>query len=190
MFWKVLYLGLAWYNSRILFSVQITFSDLKKNRCQRFFKSSPASANSQIQFVQINVKRKNKIVHWNTVIHKVWVITNLSCDGKKIVTLERSKKKNSKVQSSFQLWYVGRVSTLDKKKILTFYFQRIIIVFSAEYIFQVGKPSILEYQISKKHDTFDAAYDFLIKIGKLSQKWSFWTFSGNQEILSWVVNCK
>ena len=109
---------------------------------------------------------------------------------KKIVTLERSKKKNSKVQSSFQLWYVGRVSTLDKKKILTFYFQRIIIVFSAEYIFQVGKPSILEYQISKKHDTFDAAYDFLIKIGKLSQKWSFWTFSGNQEILSWVVNCK
>ena len=58
MFWKVLYLGLAWYDSRILFSVQITFSDLKKTDVKDFFKSSPASANSQIQFVQINVKRK------------------------------------------------------------------------------------------------------------------------------------
>ena len=101
---------------------------------------------------------------------------------KKIVTLERSKKKKSKVQSSFQLWYVGRVSTLDKQNFQLFYFRGIIIVFSAGYIFQVGKPSILEYQISKNMVHLMLPIRFLIKIDKLTQKWSFWTFSGNQEI--------
>ena len=54
---NVLEAGIAWWEVfRILFSVQITFSDLKK-QMSKIFKSS---ANSQIQFVPINVKRKKK----------------------------------------------------------------------------------------------------------------------------------
>ena len=63
MFWKVLYLGLAWYDSRILFSVQITFSDLKKQMSKIFLRVVPPVPTHKFNLFELMSKEKNKIVY-------------------------------------------------------------------------------------------------------------------------------
>ena len=60
MFWKVLYLGLTWYNSRILFSVQITFSDLKKTDVKDFLRVVPPVPTHKFNLFKLMSKEKIK----------------------------------------------------------------------------------------------------------------------------------
>ena len=143
-----------------------------------------------------------------------------SCDGHVMVKhgkLRSSRKVRRKVQSkvlSFQLRYVGRVSTSDKKIFIFLFSRNYYSFYSRKYLSslkpfnsrvstivlstnKIGRQRVPTNQRPSSEHHYETPSKqnpmmFMIfdKIDKLSQKWSLWTFSGNQEILSWVVNCK